>query len=739
MELTFQRPTSADSYSFSIDGIDDEDEDNQISESFEEKKQDSPAVPSKKNRSRRARSTGVKISKNNASPDSVVNLPAAFPFFQEESDENTEKLPQQLQEGSKRARKIPGNPPINIDTSPSEDVMSLESEMEEEEDNSKLSWEDHPSLDDFDDHDKGEPSDARKRPDSRSSRVSRSSRRSRKKAIRFAETNQVHHFTPSPAELYLKDHEYDDFFSNTPCSYTLRNFLAVYVLPFLYGASHDVTTLYFFVEMSVKYGIHKNILGIYLVAAYLVRIVASGSCRIAPKTSSLIGTMVACAGFYLVYLSQTLESNYSNIEQINEGDEGDDFNITFDNQELTLFLLGSILANSNETIGAMRIFLRNHHPRRKKIKTLGLKLRDSFVMAKIARVSTFSAGGILYQVYGLEAVSLLGVGLVGFQFLCLVLYLVLDGLYCNNGESADGTAGVSRLEGDMEEGATWIGRKSSRRKSEPGFSILHAWKASAGRRRLITSSMSKLNRTLNKYYPCDIPPSVLRYALPLCLFGKTLSHTCIWVSSVLIMKDDFDRNYITIGAVLAGGAFSGLISSLLSLSTMWNFYMRKRFPAPRNIYSLMIGLILSTALVAYPLFVPFVIGFIFYGIFHAMLENLLIELAGTSTAGGETIFNWFLRRIWIAGTLYALPILYELHPRLPFVLAFWFAFMSTMFLIIYIHCHSKEEVTVFVENKMRDEEDNAGRRKRKPSTKPERNLGYTERVTLGLLIKGDDL
>lgn len=251
--------------------------------------------------------------------------------------------------------------------------------------------------------------------------------------------------------------------------------------------------------------------------------------------------------------------------------------------------------------------------------------------------------------------------------------------------------------------------------------------------------MSKLNRTLSKYYPCDIPPSVLRYALPLCLFGKTLSHTCIWVSSVLIMKDDFDRNYIAIGAVLAGGSFSGLVSSVIFMSDGWQFFMKKRYPSPRNIYVLMIGLSLSSAFVAFPIFVPFVIGFIFYGIFHAMLDILLTELSGTSISGGETYFNWFLRRIWIAGTLYALPILYELHPRLPFVLAFWFAFMSTVFLIVFIHCHSKEDVIAFVDDRLRDEEDKEGKRRRKPSRKPERNLAYTERVALGLLTRGDDL
>ena len=113
------------------------------------------------------------------------------------------------------------------------------------------------------------------------------------------------------------------------------------------------------------------------------------------------------------------------------------------------------------------------------------------------------------------------------------------------------------------------------------------------------------------------------------------------MSSVLTMKDDFDRNHIAIGAMFAGGSFSGLISSVISMSEGWIFFMKKRYPSPRNIYVLMNDLSLSTAFVAFPIFVSFVIGFIFYGIFHAMLDTLLTELSGTSISGGETYFNWF--------------------------------------------------------------------------------------------------
>jgi hypothetical protein len=60
-------------------------------------------------------------------------------------------------------------------------------------------------------------------------------------------------------------------------------------------------------------------------------------------------------------------------------------------------------------------------------------------MAKIARVLAFSAGGILYQVWGLEAISLLEIGVVGFQFICLVLYLILDSCCCKNDARSGGT------------------------------------------------------------------------------------------------------------------------------------------------------------------------------------------------------------------------------------------------------------------------------------------------------------
>ena len=175
-------------------------------------------------------------------------------------------------------------------------------------------------------------------------------------------------------------------------------------------------------------------------------------------------------------------------------------NLGLKDEGLVIFIVGSILSNTNESMSAMQLFVRDQllHD----IKETGEKLKRHYLIAKIARIVSFATGGILYQSYGVEGLAVLGAIMVSLQILCLLLFFILDSFR----EAIDQTKGL------------WGEVKPPKR-----HTLDCSIRAAIGRRRIFTSSMSKLNRTLSKYYPPNIPANMLRKVLPICAFGRTTS------------------------------------------------------------------------------------------------------------------------------------------------------------------------------------------------------------------------
>lgn len=526
----------------------------------------------------------------------------------------------------------------------------------------------------------------------------------RKKTIRFSPSNKIHHFTPAPEEFVVNP---DEFYRTNPtCGRTARLFLVVYALPFMYGASSNITTLYLLIELTTRYEINSWIAGVFIALAYVSRLVFASTNRIAPKSSVFFGSLVALVGFGLLFLSQDID-----LLKLLHFDES---------YSLTLFIVGSILSNTNESMSAMQIFVRDQLFYN--IKETGQKLKRHYQMAKIARVASFGGGGVLYQSYGIKGLAVLGAIMISVQIICLIIFFILDGFR----EMIDQSEGL------------WGEVKPPKR-----FSMNCSIRAALGRRRLLTSSMSKLNRTLARYYPPAVPDKILRTILPVCVFGRTIASIIIWNVSALIMEDDFGKDYIVIGAVFSGMMLCDIIVSTISLTGNWHTILTIKLPPPTDVYVLMVGVTLSLGLVATPNFIAFVIGLATFVCFNSALRTILSELQGSSSCGWESFQFQLIRRFWTAAALISIPILDNVNHRLPLVLAIWFAFLSTTVLVVVTQCHRRPDASASQEEENGDKKlkDSfyVSRNNNRPSRRPEKNLNYAERIMLSRLIKGKDV
>jgi len=528
--------------------------------------------------------------------------------------------------------------------------------------------------------------------------------KSRIKSIRFADTNEVRTYTPNPEEFVDNPTDADVFNHSIGigCGMRARHFFASSALPFMYGATSSLTTLFFFYELMVRYGRKPEIIGVYLVGAYFCRVLFNAISRYAPKTFVLIGSMLALIGFVAIFVSQSPE-----FMELNE-------KMVFEDDGLVLFIGGSILANCNETIGAMQMFVRDQN--KDDIKVMGSQLKMHYFTAKMARVGSFIGGGFLYQMYGVHGVAALGAGLVSLQIVFLIFFFVLD-LFRHNHDP------------NNKYGDEFIDLS-------PKCRLNCSIAAARGRRRLFKSAMSKLNRSLSKYYPSEVPPSSVRYIVPICVFGRTISSMCIWSSSALILVDDFQADFVTVGAIFGSAAAFDFLISLFALSEAWN---KKKLPTKLGVYICMTGITLSSTATAAPKLYAFIAGFMVYVICNSILRILLIELQGSSNNATESLTVQLIRRLCTAGALYALPLLYMLHPRLPLVLALWFALFSSTILAMSLACCRTSTEIQKMDNEVEKKIARSGSARARPSKRPERNLLYAEQVMLGRLIKGKDV
>jgi len=321
----------------------------------------------------------------------------------------------------------------------------------------------------------------------------------------------------------------------------------------------------------------------------------------------------------------------------------------------------------------------------------------------------------------------------------LVVYLVLD-----NWRSLE--------EGDEITQGMGGGDGGGSNTSKVGCCLNCSIKASGGRRRLFTNELTDIHRNIVRYYPyAELSPNVLKFVLPHAHRAEALTYTCVWGIVALVLHDDFEIDRLLLGVIFSGAAFLRILATAAMFSDPMHILLQRLFPNTQLLNVTLAGMTLSVALMAMPYFLVFLIGFGCYSFFGGILYILLTEMqASCGTSTWEPVTTQVARRVLTGACLFALPNLYGLHPRLPFVLSFWVAFVSSTVVAVRIYrflgggrglCGTKSRGVGGKVSKRSKE----ARKARifmvrgGGGNKPEQNLAYAEMVMLGWLIKGKDL
>lgn len=264
-------------------------------------------------------------------------------------------------------------------------------------------------------------------------------------------------------------------------------------------------------------------------------------------------------------------------------------------------------------------------------------------------------------------------------------------------------------------------------------------KASGGRRRLFTSELSEIHRSLVRYYPYEeLPQNVLRFILPHAHLADSLTSTCLWGIAAYVLHDNFQIDPMLTGVIFSGAAFFRILATAAMFSEPVHRTISHLLPNPRALNVALAGVAVSTLTMAVPSAPVFIAGFMAYNVFGGVLSVLLLEMQGSSTNTWESLTTQCARRLLTAACLFALPNLYELRPLLPLLLAFWVAFVSGIVVMVRICRYAGiggQTMRRHRSSVMSARSGSAGG----GSNKPEQNLVYVEQIMLGWLIKGKDL
>ena len=195
------------------------------------------------------------------------------------------------------------------------------------------------------------------------------------------------------------------------------------------------------------------------------------------------------------------------------------------------------------------------------------------------------------------------------------------------------------------------------------FSCNLSPRASGGRRRLFTSELSEIHRSLLRYYPYDdLSPNVLRFVLPPAHMAETLTTTCVWAIAAYLLHVDFGMDEMWTGVILSGAAFVRILMAATVLSDpLRGWLMRSCCSLPYNnsgsnvvsssslnggnggggssrVFQIAFsGATCSALAMAVPNLYVFVSGFVFYNTFASILSILLTEMVVGSTSAWESI------------------------------------------------------------------------------------------------------
>lgn len=415
-----------------------------------------------------------------------------------------------------------------------------------------------------------------------------------------------------------------------------RQFLVVYLMPFMYGTTTRVIFIYFGIHLMEHFKVGMVAIGFSVGAYQATRVCTNALAVHFPNAAILLGSAAGLLGNAIALIHGA--------------------------EDLHIFLGCTIVVGAAETMSTMQCFCQKEYAS----KTVAVKqkmMKTQYASVMFGVMFGFCFGGILYQMWGIPGVVSLGTMVCFVEVASVWAYYLCAprGNQCSEEEEP-----VERINtNDIPESAKIVGRNT----------LHHV-------RNLTAESASHTNTK-------ELKPTMLLYVLAITMAMEAITIGFNLSVGPIFLLIEFGEPTQIIGILFAAGATAGTLTAVsMTLIPCITNRLEKWLPAPYNLYFSLTGIGVSVLVAAVPNLAVHVAGLICLMGFNDLCATLLIEVNGAISTQEQyrTIspITQVVRRCTNVMTALCGPFLYSWWPRGPHVVAGVFTLAWACLLVIVV-------------------------------------------------------
>jgi len=419
--------------------------------------------------------------------------------------------------------------------------------------------------------------------------------------------------------------------------------LVIGVMPCLYGCATRLPFIYFVIHLSQHFLLQWETIGFCVGAYQGCRAVSSSLAIFAPEFSHFLGTFAGLAGFTLVYFS--------------------------DNDLVVPFVAGTAIVGLSETMSPMQKYAKEMYKLDIDREKTQLMLKLQYASVMIGVVFAFSIGGIVYQRYAINGVALFGIIVEGFGLMACLAYFSFFRDPVNiiqTGFIADKEHDKLKMqvEGD-EKNPTSAQESQNRILAREDENQLDA-------EITISSLLMVTNAEYNNN--ANIPATWINWLICITFGIEALAIGYKQSIGPIFILNQFEQDTGVIGVIFAIGAAAGTCVAIgVTCTDIGSSIMKKIATAPFDLCFAMFGIGIGVLIATVPSFPLHVVSIILLMCFNDLGAILLTELqASITTVASYSLLGplgQVVRRSFNAVTALTGPVLFGVHPRLPYFTA----------------------------------------------------------------------
>ena len=497
-----------------------------------------------------------------------------------------------------------------------------------------------------------------------------------------------------------QDEEEEEFWFNTPLRFVSIN----KVLPFTYAAILHLVYFFAVIELMINRKIQPLFVGIYMGTGYLLKWIMASFTKFAPKTVTLIASLMSIAGFLLLF---------------------------FFHSNTTYVIIAIIILHGNEVFHALQLFVKSQC--QKDLKEMAQHLKNQYFTKTLAPpIIYFMAGLLRYTSTDVKQLAKLGLLLSTVQILFLTLFLLLDHFRPTNNHDRTNHDNISSTKSKQHQHPIETYEENPSSKKYNLLSIItgsifisHIQKLIFTRKLLLDdfAEIAKVLETYSvqkNYITPDTDEETINgqenestahkhCRIPWTSYLCTVQSCVVLLSfqaAPLLFNQEYHICWRDMGFIFASITFTAIIlSTIMMILFLWDA-QSKNFPL--DLYTSGFGISLFTLLTAMPNIITYTIGlaglYLTSLVFSINLSYFqAIQINSHNIMTNEFWITLHGRHIVSLICVMATPLLYTKLRMLPSLIAFWLAFCCLLTTLLYCECSHHSPVTKDQRRRKRDD------------------------------------